>query len=406
MGFFISKKARNYQHLFANLTIGTSMRILIDENIPFADAFFGEIGEVIRFAGRELAPEQLKDIDVLLVRSITKVNEQLLKYANKLTFVGTATIGEDHIDKTLLASKGIRFSSAPGCNANSVAEFVVSSLLVIGEANQINFSGKTAAIIGVGNIGANLRKKLPLLGFNLLLCDPFVQDPINKLTNSNEKWVDLETALKNADVITLHTPLTQTGAHKTFHLLNEQNLPLLKDNVCLINASRGEVIDNNALHAHIKQREDASRPPISLILDVWEGEPNPLLELIPYCAITTAHIAGYSLEGKSRGTEILYQKVCEQFGQDISIELGPLLPLVKSPNIDQTLDEKSLLKTLIHYVYDVRRDDEIFKQNLSEKGFDWIRKNYPIRREWSSISVECTDSKIGALLKSLGFQLK
>ncbi len=391
------------------------MKFLIDENIPFADEFFSGLGEVTRFPGRELAPEQLIDVDVLLVRSITKVDEKLIALANALKFVGTATIGEDHIDKQLLSERGIAFSSAPGCNANSVAEFVISALFVLAEKYQIDFSEKTVAVIGVGNIGQNLQQKLSVLGIELLLCDPYRAND-DSLTN----YVTLEAALTKADVISFHTPLTRTGPYPTYHLLNGKNLPLLKDDVCIVNASRGEVIDNQALLTHIQFRQKHGKPAIRLVLDVWEGEPNPLKELIPFCDLTTAHIAGYSLEGKAKGTEMLYKKVCELFKLKTSVSLANTLPkgLITDIHLDYKVESNkekslglklsstSLLKVLIHTVYDVRRDDGVFRHNLDKNSFDWIRKNYPIRREWSSISVNCNHPEVADFLRLLGFNIK
>lgn len=396
------------------------MKILIDENIPYAEAFFADIGTVVRFSGRSLQASDLVDADVLLVRSITKVNASLLSQANSLKFVGTATIGEDHIDKAELSNRGIAFSSAPGCNANSVAEFVINALFVLAEKYQIDVSNKKVAIIGLGNIGQNLHHKLTVLGIETLLCDPF------KSSTPEKTYVDFEYAIANADIITFHTPLTSTGTHPTHHLLNANNLTLLKDNVCLINASRGEVIDNTALLEHITQRSLSGKPNIKLVLDVWEGEPNPLQALIPHCDLTSAHIAGYSLEGKATGTEMLYKNVCQLLNVAATAQLKDFLPeaaissitLNKDSNVNKdetvnnevsktfTIAPNNPLKTLIHTVYDVRRDDSLFRNLLNEHSFDWLRKNYPIRREWSSISVNCQQPELAEQLSSLGFHIK
>ena len=359
------------------------MNILIDENIPYAEEFFADIGKVIRFAGRELQPEQLIDVDVLLVRSITKVNAALLSQANKLKFVGTATIGEDHIDKSYLANKGINFSSAPGCNAVSVAEYVLSVFYVLAEKYHFNLLDKTVAIIGVGNTGKGVKSKLDALGVNTLLVDPPRAN-----NEESQDFVELEFALKNADIITCHTPLIRNGENPTYHLINESNLSLLKDDVCLVNACRGEVIDNQALLEHIKHRQSNEQPAIKLALDVWENEPHPLLELIPFTDIATAHIAGYSLEGKSRGTEMLYQKVCDLWHFKKDKKLSDFLPKadVTHLTVENEIDVMAM-KSMIHFVYDVRRDDALFRRLLSLNGFDWLRKNYPVRREWSSLTI-------------------
>lgn len=361
------------------------MHFLIDENIPYAEEFFADLGKITRFPGRELTPEQLADADVLLVRSITKVNRALLSKAEKLKFVGTATIGEDHIDKDLLAELGIQFSSAPGCNAVSVAEFVISALFVMTEKYNFKLADKTLGIVGVGNIGKALKLKLEALGINLLLCDP----PRQELEQSDE-FVDLNYLLQQSDIVTFHTPKTKTGKHPSFHLLNQSNISLLKQDVVLVNASRGEVIDNQALLTEVQRREQAGEAAIKLVLDVWENEPNPLPELIEYCDLATAHIAGYSLEGKARGTEILYQKVCELFGREVDKLLSTMLPKhnIAELRLNQLPDDEREIKALTHLVYDIRRDDALFRQLLNQNGFDWLRKNYPVRREWRSVKLQ------------------
>ncbi|NVK24723.1 MAG: 4-phosphoerythronate dehydrogenase [Gammaproteobacteria bacterium] len=360
------------------------MNILIDENIPYADEFFADMGTVTRFPGRELKAEQLIDADILLVRSITKVNESLLSKASKLKFVGTATIGEDHIDKACLASRDIEFSSAPGCNAVSVAEYVMSAIYVLAQKYHFNLSGKKVAIIGVGNTGKGVKNKLDALGIETLLVDP----PRAK-AEGLQGFVDLDYALRNADIVTCHTPLIREGETPTMHLINEEKLKLLKQDVCLINACRGEVIDNQALFNHIQERQVNDQPAIKLVLDVWENEPNPMQSLIPLADITTAHIAGYSLEGKARGTEMLYQKVCALLGHSANKSLSDYLPEPQfgEVQLDAELAVDSLTP-LVHLVYDVRRDDALFRNLLNEKGFDWLRKNYPVRREWSSLKVK------------------
>lgn len=377
------------------------MNIFIDENIPYAEDFFADIGEITRFSGRELNAEQVSEADILLVRSITKVNQALLEHASKLSFVGTATIGEDHIDKHLLQQKGISFTSAPGCNAISVAEYVIASLCVLAEKYDFNLIAKTVAIIGVGNIGKALQQKLTALGVTLLLCDP-------EREQTDEDFVSLEHALSHADVVTFHTPLTKSGNHPTYHLLNQDNLKLLKQDVCLINASRGEVIDNNALLDEIIRREKNQELAIKLVLDVWENEPNPLVELIEYTDIASAHIAGYSLEGKARGTEILYQAVCQHLALPVSKQLDNMLPTpsVTHLKLNSEYTSVSQLKSAIHLVYDPRRDDALFRNLLAVKGFDWLRKNYPIRREWSSLKLErISNNEKGLNFSQIGFDV-
>jgi len=371
------------------------MKILFDENMPFAREFFGELagGDIHAFNGRELDAEMAKDADVLLVRSITQVNEQLLRLNNKLQFVGTATIGVDHIDQAYLSKRQVPFYSAPGCNAVSVAEYVLSALMVMSERYQFSLFNKTVGIVGAGNTGSRLSEKLTALGIKHVLCDPILEQG-----DDNREFSTIDEVLA-CDIISLHVPITSGGKYPTYHLFNEPLIDALKPEQILINACRGEVIDNQALLA---QKKRGLGP--KLVLDVWENEPNILTELISYTEIATAHIAGYSIEGKARGTEMLYQALCHQLKLPIEHSLATLLPsaAISKVEITQNFDE-NLLKPLIKMVYDVRRDDSIFRQQISEQGFDYIRKTYPARREFSSVTMTCSHRASSESCYGVGF---
>ena len=377
------------------------MKIYFDENMPFAAQFFGEFGQLIPFNGRTLAAEQISDADVLLVRSITQVNENLLRLNHKIQFVGSATIGTDHIDKTYLQTKKIDFSSAPGCNAIAVAEYVISVLVALSERYLIDLFSLTVGIIGAGNTGTRLSEKLSALGIKHVLCDPLLA---NNVADGRD-FVSLEQALA-CDVVSLHVPKTLQGEHATYHLLDDQRLSSLSDNQILINACRGEVVDNQALLS-MKQNGHG----LTVVLDVWENEPDILLQLIPYCAITTAHIAGYSLEGKARGTEMLYQAVCQKLGILPTQKLSHFLPtpVINQLQINQQFNQL-VLNQLVKMVYDVRRDDGLFRQQIEQQkntnsGFDYIRKTYPIRREFSAIQVKHSEPIKCDTVHHLGFSL-
>lgn len=370
------------------------MNIYYDENMPYAAQIFADLGTLHPFAGRTLTAEQLVDADVLLVRSITKVNEALLVNSPNLQFVGTATIGYDHIDRDYLASRNIYFTSAPGCNAVSVAEYVLSSLVVLAERYQFSLLSKTIGIIGAGNTGSRFSEKLDALGIKYKLYDPFLAES----ADDNRVFSTLDEVLA-CDVISLHVPKTTKGAHPTYHLINGQRLQHFRDDQILINACRGEVIDNQALLRLKQQRHN-----VTLVLDVWENEPEVLTELIPYCDIATAHIAGYSLEGKARGTEMLYQAVCQQFEKPIDKFLASYLPkpTIGLVQLQQEFNEITL-NQVVKMVYDVRRDDGIFRRQLAVHGFDHIRKTYPERREFSSVTVIQDESFNGTQVYQLGF---
>ena len=374
------------------------LKIFYDENIPYAKEFFADIGEVFSFSGRDVSAEQLQDADVLLVRSITKVNEQLLALNSKIKFVGTATIGVDHIDQAYLQQRGITFTNAAGCNAVSVAEYVTSALMVLTERLKFNLLDKRIGIIGAGNTGSRLSEKLDALGINYVLCDPILAQ-----TKDAREFVSLDAALE-CDIISLHVPLVKGGGNSTFHLLNETRLAALSEQQILINACRGEVIDNQALLALKMQGQGPE-----LVLDVWEGEPNIETKLIPHCQITTAHIAGYSLEGKSRGTQMLYLALSKLLGLDANKQLSEYLPMQSFALTKEVAGNKQKgvnfdhIKSRIFAVYDVRRDDEIFRQQLKLSSFDQLRKNYPVRREFSALELNPTFEP--HVVKALGFNV-
>ena len=379
------------------------MKIFFDENMPYAKEFFSDfcqVGDLIPFSGRDLIAQEVIDADVLLVRSITQVNEALLKNNKNIHFVGTATIGMDHIDQTYLAKRNIAFHSAPGCNAISVAEYVISSLVILAERYLLELSQLSVGIVGGGNTGSRLSEKLAALNIQYKICDPLLEQS----EHDTRDFYSLNEVL-NCDVISLHVPKIVDGENPTYHLLNEARLNNLKDNQILISACRGEVIDNQALLA-LKQQGHG----LKVVLDVWEGEPEVLKPLIEYTEIATAHIAGYSLEGKARGTEMLYQALCEHVEERQHIKIEPKCQLVNflpaanisSIELNQEFNEV-LLNQLVKMVYDVRRDDAIFRQQLSSQGFDSLRKNYPIRREFSAVQVTLSPNTSNDVPHRLGF---
>ena len=369
------------------------MKILADQNMPLVEQYFADFGEVTRFDGRTLQSEQLIDVDVLLTRSVTSVNEALLIHANKLRYVGTATIGVDHIDTDLLKQRDIAFTSAPGCNAVAVAEYVISSLFALCQENACTLEHKTIGIVGVGSIGSCLRDKLAALNVTVLVCDP----PKHEAGQLAEH-TDIDELLSKADIVTFHVPLVTTGKHSTLHLMNKARLAALKPGTILINASRGDVVDNHALLEIMR-----GGAKLDVVLDVWENEPSILTELLEFVRYASVHIAGHTLEGKARGTQMLYEKLCELKGLQTGKALADFLPVpaLTQVTLQETFSEADLGQ-LIHLVYDVRRDDGILRCNLASEGFDSLRKNYPIRREFSTVKVLGAGA-YSPLLQGLGF---
>lgn len=355
------------------------MKLLADENMPYVQELFGDWADITTCPGRGLSPEQLIDVDVLLVRSITQVNKALLAKANRLRFVGTATIGCDHIDTDLLTERGIAFASAPGCNKVAVGDYVLAALLKVAAHKNWQLKDKTLAVVGVGNTGSQVVQRASALGMKVLQCDPF--KALSCTQSSPTDFVDLKQAL-TADIVSFHVPITRGGGYPTWHLLGKAEITELKSEQVLVNACRGEVWDNAALLAR-----QLSHAPLTLVMDVWEDEPNVLAPLVPHVLLATPHIAGYSLEGKARGTFALYQALAEFEQLTPAHSLAQLLPApaIKRVELAACLDQ-SLLARLVGLVYDISADDAAFRAALGQPGFfDRLRKQYPERRELASL---------------------
>jgi erythronate-4-phosphate dehydrogenase len=359
------------------------MRIVADENIPLLDAFFSGIGEIRRYPGRTLDRAAVADADILLVRSVTKVTRELLE-GTPVRFVGTCTIGTDHLDLDYFNDAGIQWSSAPGCNARGVVDYVLGSLLTLAEIEGADLTQRTYGVVGAGQVGGRLIKVLRGLGWNVLVCDPPRQ------AQEGGDYVSLDEIVARCDVISLHTPLNKTGDLPTWHLFDRARLLALKPGAWLINAARGPIVDNSALRDVLLERED-----LQAVLDVWEQEPLVDVELAELCVIGTPHIAGYSLDGRQRGTAQIYQALCAHLGQSPSISLDDLLPKpwLAHVTLDAATDPAWALNMLCRGVYDPRRDDADLRRSLvgdsasRRLAFDALRKHYPPRREIDSLTV-------------------
>lgn len=375
------------------------MRIVADENIPYVREAFCQLGEVHTVAGRQIQPATVKQADILLVRSVTPVNESLLA-GSQVRFVGTATIGCDHVDLDYLAKHQIAFANAPGSNAISTAEYVISALFVLAERQAFKLHDKTVGIIGCGNVGSQVLQKLQSLNVSCQVYDPLLQTPLIPLTN-------LETVL-SAKIITLHVPLTNSGDYATEHMVNETFLAQLADDAILINTSRGKIIEEDALQARLNQATK-----MTVVLDVWNHEPLINLALLDKTALSTPHIAGYSIEGKARGTEILYKAICAFLKKTptwvarYSIPPPPLSQLTFTP----TIEDNQALRIAVMACYDIRSDDatlrHITQTTNPNEYFDTLRKHYPLRREFKSIQIKVPLIKNTLIqqLTGLGFQI-
>jgi erythronate-4-phosphate dehydrogenase len=380
------------------------MKIVADQNIPFVKKCFSSIGEVFTCQGREISSAIVKNADILLVRSVTRVDEHLLS-GTKIKFVATATIGTDHLDIDYLEKHGIAFASAPGSNANSVAEYIIAAILTIAEKHHLNISGKTLGIIGVGHVGSLVASRAASLDLNVLLNDP----PLSRQTN-DPKYLPLD-KLYDCDFITMHTPLSFSGIDKTLHLANEHFFDAVKKGAVFLNTARGGVHDTKALKDAIKKGHL-----LSAVLDVWENEPYIDAELLEMSDLATPHIAGYSYDGKLAGLVMIYNAVCRFLKINPSHTINHFLPPSAIPSIELSApldDEQAAINHIVKRIYDIQSDDQQMRQILSVptynrgKLFDELRKNYPVRREFQNTIIKLND-KNGSLAKKLsgiGFQI-
>lgn len=344
------------------------LSILADENMPALSACFSSLGQIKTMPGRNMGVKDLKHTDALLVRSITEVNESLLAGSN-VRFVGTATIGTDHIDQKYLNQQGIAFAYAPGSNAQSVVEYVLSSIAFWCQKHKKHPESLTVGIVGLGQIGGRLKRFFDQLGVTTRCCDPLLEEQ-----GVQGSWCDLETVL-TSEVVTLHVPYQKQGQWGTHHLLNADNMHLIHSNALLINSSRGAVVDNLALSQALKENG------FEAVLDVWEGEPAINMALMDQVLVATPHIAGYAMEAKMRGTYMLYQSLCHFLGVEPELDFKQLLP---SEPLSIHFNDSDDWVNRIEQFYDVSVDDAWMRKEMSSNPqvFDLLRKNYPRRREF------------------------
>jgi erythronate-4-phosphate dehydrogenase len=378
------------------------MKIVADKSIAFVVEGFSSLGELVLLDGREITPKTINDADTLIVGTDTKVDERLLA-KSPVKFIGTATTGFDHIDTEYLKNRGIGFASAPGSNANSVAEYVIAALLEVAHKYRFELEDKTIGVIGVGRIGSRVAKKCSALGMKTLLNDP----PLQRATG-DKKFLPLH-KLFDCDFITLHTPLTFEGVDKTYHLADKKFFGSLKKGCVFVNTARGAVTETGALKDAIKKGR------IAAALDVWENEPDVDIELLEMACLGTPHVAGYSLDGKVSGMVMIYQAVCEYFGLPIEKGMEDFLPdsdVAKIEIEDSSIDRQEILRRTVERIYDITKDDADFRrilklpQNKRSFIFDRLRKTYRIRREFhNTVCVLATEKKLEKKLKGIGFKV-
>ena len=383
------------------------MKIYADQNIPFVTEAFSTLSsqqekdEVILFDGRKLTADDLTDADILLVRSVTRVNEALLAKSD-VRFVASATIGTDHIDFDYLQSRDIQFANAPGCNAVSAAEYTLCGILLYAKQAKLTLADLNVAVVGYGNVGSRVTSRLNAVGINT-----FVYDPPRALLHQDIDYVDWNKVLE-CNVVTGHVPLTIEVDYPTKLMFNEKFFAALQSESLFINTSRGGTQDEEALLAQLKKKD------LTLILDVWQNEPDINIELQKQTLISTPHIAGYSFDGKCRGTHMIYQAACKFLNQPERWNPQSVLEDNEYENILEFDPQANFaLWRLVNQVYSIEEDSARLKNGLllgvKERAvlFDQLRKNYPKRREFSHFRIKRGNlsNSDQEMLAKLDFQL-
>ncbi len=383
------------------------MKIVCATNMPFAEESFRTLGETTIVEGRGIRAEQVRDAEVLAVRSTTKINRALLE-GSRVRFVGTATIGTDHMDIPWLEERGIRWCFAPGCNANSVSEYLSTALLTLAHRHGLALAGKTIGVVGIGNVGRRVVRKMEALGLRVLQNDPPREEAEGAAAGLS--FVSLDTILSEADVVTLHVPLTKGGRHPTAGMADADFFRRLKPGCIFVNAARGGLMSTRAL------LDAMDRGVVRhAVIDTWEGEPAFSRELLDRVDIGTPHIAGHSFEGKVNGTVMVYEAACRFLNAVPSWSVEGALPPPPVPAL--TVDaagrrDDDLLWELAHQVYDIEGDDLRLRAGnapddaLRAKHFDRLRESYPMRREfpYTRVTVTGASTSLRRTIADLGFR--
>lgn len=333
-----------------------SMKVIVDDKIPYIREAIAQVAdEVVFLPGSAITADDVRDADALIVRTRTRCNRSLLQ-GSRVQFIATATIGFDHLDTEYLREAGIYWTNCPGCNAGSVAQYLHTTLLLLQQERGLQLPHSTLGVVGVGHVGTLVAQVGHWLGMRVLLCDP------PRAERGDEGFLPLEQLMREADVISFHTPLVRDGRYPTFHMADEGFFRALARKPIIINTSRGEVVDGQALLAALDEglvRE--------AVIDVWENEPDIDLRLLARTYLGTPHIAGYSADGKANATRMSLEALCRHFGVQAHFTITPPpAPAGINPNDPLAF-------------YDPRRDSEALKSE--PKNFEHLRGNYPLRRE-------------------------
>ena len=373
------------------------MKIISDNKIPYIKGALEPFAEVVYLPGNLTTADVVRDADALVTRTRTVCSKDVLD-GSKVKFIATATIGFDHIDTAYCKSAGIEWANAPGCNAESVNQYISSALFSYSKRHGLALKGKTIGIVGVGQVGSRVAKTCEILGMNVLL-----NDPPREREEGTSQFVSLQTIQELADIITFHVPLNMDGADKTYHMAGKEFLLGLRKKPLIMNTCRGEVFDTPAVYQAIK--EDAIS---GLNIDCWENEPELDLDLLKLTDYATSHIAGYSKDGKANGTKNSVRAISRFFGLGIDDWEPPGIEAPQNPLIEldgRGLDEEKILAAAVLATYNIEQDDRALRDN--PQLFEQLRGDYPVRREFDSYSVRATNIEPETLekLEKLGFTI-
>jgi erythronate-4-phosphate dehydrogenase len=373
------------------------MKIVVDEKIPYLTGVLDPFVDVEYHKGNLITHNIVKDSDALLIRTRTKCNADLLKGTN-VKFIASATIGYDHIDTNYCNKNGIFWTNAPGCNSGSVMQFMAAAILSYAKENNIDLQECVLGVIGVGNVGKKVVRFAECIGLQVLL-----NDPPRERKEGTYGFISLEGILREADIITLHVPLNRIGNDRTYHLVNDRFLSKMNKGSLLINTSRGEVVNTEALKKALK-----AGLPSSAIIDVWENEPEIDTELLGLSYIATPHIAGYSADGKSTATAMIIQTLSKFFDLGLDDWEPAIIPEPKNKILHYNAKNKSLqeiITDLVMHTYDIKSDDKSLR--ASPTDFEQIRVNYPLRREFWAYKIIASNLSLNdrKVIMRLGFNV-
>jgi len=372
------------------------MKIVIDKKIPFIVGVLERYGEVLYREGRDITRDDVRNADALIIRTRTTCDRALLE-GTKVRFIASATIGFDHIDTAYCEANNIFWTNAAGCNSSSVQQYIAAAIFHLAEEFRFELAQKTIGIVGVGNVGTKVATLCRALGMRVLLNDP----PRARREGSKE-FVSLDTVIEQADIVTFHVPLNPEGTDKTFHMVDEKLLSKFRKDQILINSSRGEVVDGDALKTSLKNKMLAD-----CVLDVWEHEPDIDRELLGFSEIATPHIAGYSADGKANGTAMSVQAFSRFFGLDLHAWYpGKVsLPAITTLEVEcGDLSNQTVLGGLVKRTYDILADDA--RLRMSPETFEKQRGAYPLRREFPTYTLTLMNAPAGlkTLVQAIGFK--